>query len=122
VILTDTSVWVDHIRRPNPELIELLESGEILTHPFVIGEVAMGNLPRRETFLDALHKLRGALVATDHEAMSLMERERLYGQGIGFVDLHLLASARLTPGASLWTRDRRLREIAQRLGVGEPRS
>jgi hypothetical protein len=122
VILTDTSVWVDHIRGPNPELIELLESGEILTHPFVIGEVAMGNLPRRETFLDALHKLRGALVATDHEAMSLMERERLYGQGIGFVDLHLLASARLTPGASLWTRDRRLREIAQRLGVGEPRS
>jgi predicted nucleic acid-binding protein len=122
VILTDTSVWVDHIRRRNSELTELLESGEILTHPFVIGEFAMGNLPRRETFLDALQKLRRALVATDHEATSLMERERLYGQGIGFVDLHLLASARLTQGATLWTRDRRLRGIARRLGVGEPRS
>ncbi len=121
MILTDTSVWVDHVRHRNPELTELLESGEILTHPFVIGEVAMGNLPRRETFLDAMHKLRRALAATDHEAMSLMERERLYGQGIGFVDLHLLASTRLTPGATLWTKDRRLREIARRLEVGEPR-
>ena len=122
MILADTSVWVDHIRRRNPELAELLESGEILAHPFVIGEVAMGNLPRREAFLDSLRKLRQALVATDHEAMSLMEVERLYGQGIGFVDLHLLASTRLTPGATLWTRDRRLREIARRLGIGEPRS
>ena len=103
-------------------MIELLESGEILTHPFVIGEVAMGNLPQRGAFLDAMQKLRRAFAATDREAMSLMERERLYGQGIGFVDLHLLASARLTADATLWTRDRRLREIARRLGVGEQRS
>lgn len=120
MILADTSVWVDHIRRANAALITLLEAGEILTHPFVIGEVAMGNLPRRERFLDTMGKLRSALSATDQEAMSLMERERLYGKGIGFVDLHLLAATRLTPGATLWTRDRRLGEIAERLGVGEP--
>ena len=121
MILADTSVWVDHLRRSNPELIELLDAGEILTHPFVIGEVAMGNLPRRATFLDAMRKLHRALSATDHEAVSLMESERLYGLGIGFVDLHLLASTRLTAAATLWTRDRRLRDIAARLGIGEPR-
>jgi hypothetical protein len=121
VILADTSVWVDHVRRQNPELIALLGAGQILTHPFVIGEVAMGNLPRRGSFLDAMGKLHRALSATDAEAMSLMERERLYGLGIGFVDLHLLASTRLTPDVTLWTRDRRLREIAERLGASEPR-
>jgi hypothetical protein len=122
VILADTSVWVDHVRRRNPRLIEFLEAGEILTHPCVIGEVAMGNLLRRVTFLDAMDKLPRARSASDREAMSLLERERLYGLGIGFVDLHLLAATRLTPGATLWTRDRRLREIAARLGIGEPRA
>lgn len=102
-------------------MIELLEAGEILTHPFVIGEVAMGNLPRRSNFLDAMRKLPIALSATDRETMSLMERERLYGLGIGFVDLHLLASTRLTSGAALWTRDKRLREIGERLGVSDLR-
>jgi hypothetical protein len=122
VILADTSVWVDHVRRRNPDLTDLLDAGEILTHSFVIAEVAMGNLPRRPTFLEAMDKLRRAATASDREAISLMERERLYGLGIGFVDLHLLASTRLTPSATLWTRDRRLREIARRLGVGDPRS
>ena len=121
MILVDTSVWVDHVRRQNSELIELLEDGEVLTHPFVIGEVAMGNLPRRSIFLEAMRKLRQAIAATHDEALALVERERLYGLGIGFVDLHLLASTRLTSGATLWTRDRRLREIAARLGVGEAR-
>ncbi|HEY1426739.1 MAG TPA: type II toxin-antitoxin system VapC family toxin [Caulobacteraceae bacterium] len=122
MILADTSVWVDHVRRRNPDLTDLLDAGEILTHSFVIAEVAMGNLPRRPTFLEAMDKLRRAATASDREAISLMERERLYGLGIGFVDLHLLASTRLTPSATLWTRDRRLREIARRLGVGDPRS
>ena len=122
MILADTSVWVDHIRRQNLELTDLLGDGKILTHAFVIGEVAMGNLPRRAIFLDSMHKLPRATAASDREAMSLMEQERLYGLGIGFVDLHLLASTRLTPGATLWTRDRRLRDIAKGLGLGEPRA
>jgi predicted nucleic acid-binding protein len=117
VILVDTSVWVDHVRRADATLIRLLNEGQVLTHPFVIGEVAMGNLPHRRVFLDEMRRLPGALVATDVEAMSLMERERLFGRGIGFADLHLLAATRLTPLATLWSRDRRLRTIAEELGL-----
>jgi predicted nucleic acid-binding protein len=117
VILADTSVWVHHVRHGDEDLRRLLEAGDVLIHPFVVAEVAMGNLSRRETFLDDLRKLPKALVATDNEAMALMERERLYGLGIGYVDLHLLASVRLTPEAALWARDGRLNEVARRLGV-----
>ena len=117
VILVDTSVWVDHIRRGDAPLIRMLDEGQVLTHPFVVGEVAMGNLPRRRLFLDAMRRLPRAQVATDAEAMSLMEREHLYGRGIGFADLHLLAATRLTPHATLWSRDRRLRSIAEELGL-----
>jgi predicted nucleic acid-binding protein len=120
VILVDTSVWVDHVRRADATLIRLLNAGQVLTHPFVIGEVAMGNLPRRRLFLDEMRRLPAALIATDLEAMSLMEREQLYGRGIGFADLHLLAATRLTQ-AALWSRDRRLRAIAEELGIaGSP--
>jgi predicted nucleic acid-binding protein len=117
VILADTSIWVAHVRTTDPELRALLESRSIVTHPLVIGEVAMGNLPRRSVFLDNLGKLPRAIVATDAEAMSLMERERLFGLGLGYVDLHLLAGVLLTPGAVLWTSDRRLRDVAVRMGV-----
>jgi hypothetical protein len=117
VILVDTSVWVDHLRRTDATLIRLLDEGQVLTHPFVIGEVAMGNLSRRRLFLDDMRRLPLALVATDLEAMSLMEREHLFGRGIGFADLHLLAATRLTPLATLWSRDRRLRAIAEELGL-----
>lgn len=117
MILADTSVWVDHLRRGDEPLRRLLEAGEILSHPFVIGEVAMGNLPQRAAFIAALRELPRAVVATDDEAMVLMERERLYALGIGYVDLHLLAAARLTTDATFWTRDRRLAAIAERLGV-----
>jgi predicted nucleic acid-binding protein len=117
VILVDTSVWVDHVRRADTTLVRLLEKGQVLTHSFVIGEVAMGNLPRRRLFLDDMRRLPRALVATDLEALSLMEREQLYGRGLGYVDLHLLAATRLTPQAALWSRDRRLRAIAEGMGL-----
>jgi hypothetical protein len=117
VILADTSVWVAHLRRADAILIRLLDEGQVLTHPFVIGEVAMGNLPRRRLFLDEMRRLPHALVASDSEAMSLMEHEHLYGRGIGFADLHLLAATRLTPQTALWSRDRRLRTIAEELGL-----
>jgi predicted nucleic acid-binding protein len=117
VILVDTSVWVDHLRRADATLIRLLDEGQVLTHPFVIGEVAMGNLARRRLFLEDMRRLPLALVASDPEAMSFMEREQLYGRGIGFADLHLLAATRLTPHTALWSRDRRLRAIAVELGL-----
>lgn len=120
-LLADSSIWIDHIRRPNEALAGALRRGAILIHPFVIGEVAMGSISRRPDVLAALSALRQAARATDFEVLDVVERHGLYGTGIGLVDAHLLASALLTPEARLWTRGRRLREAAGRLGVaGEP--
>jgi hypothetical protein len=115
VILVDTSVWIDHFRRNDPSLAVLLEGGRVLSHPFVIGELALGGLRRRDVILSALHDLPRANIATDDEALSFIARNTLFGQGVGYIDAHLLASAALTPGASLWTRDKRLRAVADRL-------
>jgi predicted nucleic acid-binding protein len=117
VILVDTSVWVDHLRDSNELLTELLDAGEVLGHPFVIGELALGSLSRRDAVLSDLRDLRQAPVASSEEVLQLIDREALFGRGIGYVDAHLLASARLTPGTQLWTRDQRLQAIAARLGV-----
>jgi predicted nucleic acid-binding protein len=94
-----------------------LDRADILIHPAVIGEVALGSIRRREDVLRTMEDLPAALVASDAEVLALVEANRLFGLGIGWVDAHLLASARLTPGAALWTRDRRLRAVAQRLGL-----
>ncbi|WP_293900389.1 PIN domain-containing protein [Phenylobacterium sp.] len=117
MILVDTSVWVEHLRRGEPDLARRLDAGEALSHPLVIGELAIGNLHPRDAVLHALRRLPRAVLATDDEVLALIERERLYGLGVGYVDAHLLASTRLSPGATLWTRDRRLAEVANRLGV-----
>jgi predicted nucleic acid-binding protein len=98
-------------------LVALLESEAVLAHPFVVGELALGNLPERRFVLARLGALPPATVASDAEALSLIETRRLFGLGIGYVDLHLAASALLTVGSSLWTRDRRLHAVAVRLGV-----
>ena len=123
MILVDTSIWVDHLRAGNARLARLLEDGEVVSHPFVIGELALGNLRQRDTVLDALSELPQANVATDIEVLHLVREEALFGRGIGYVDVHLLASIRLSPGTLLWTRDRRLREVAAWLGlaIGEVR-
>jgi predicted nucleic acid-binding protein len=118
VILVDTSVWIDHLRAGNATLIGLLEGGSVLIHPWVIGELALGNLRRRRDVLQLLKALPQAVVATDAEVLSLIHEEALYGGGIGYVDAQLLAAARLTPGASLWTGERRLGSMAVRLGIG----
>jgi predicted nucleic acid-binding protein len=115
VILADTSVWVDHLRRSNPLLVEALEAGQILIHPFVIGELALGHLEPRASVLRDLQELAESVVASHMEILEFIDRERLHGFGIGYVDVHLLASARLTVGASLWTRDRRLHRVAEEL-------
>ena len=97
--------------------MELLNRSGVLAHPFVIGELALGSLRQRDAVLAALRGLPSAVVADDAEVAGFIERHRLFGLGIGYIDAHLLASVKLTAGASLWTRDRRLGETAQRLGV-----
>ncbi|MEY2618648.1 MAG: hypothetical protein RL522_1650 [Pseudomonadota bacterium] len=116
MILVDTSVWVDHLRRGDPGLVALLERAAVVMHPFVVGEIACGSLKDRQSLLELLHDLPGAVIATDDEAMQFIERHRLYGKGIGYVDVHLLAAVALTGGAQLWTRDQRLRQVAAAMG------
>lgn len=117
MILVDTSVWVDHLRTGSPALARELRAGRVLAHPFVIGEIALGSLRQPEPVLGALSDLPQAAVATDREVLLFIERNALSGRGIGYVDAHLLAAARLTPGAGLWTNDRRLRSVAADLGL-----
>jgi predicted nucleic acid-binding protein len=118
VILVDTSVWAQHIDRDVPALTALLDAGQVLTHPFVIGEVAMGNLRKRESVLRDLDLLPRSPMATDSEVLLLVKQSKLFGRGIGYVDAHLLASARLSAGASLWTFDKRLGAAAIQLRLG----
>ncbi len=120
MILVDTSVWIDHFRNGGPRLTALLEAGSVLTHPFVSGELALGNLRSRATILSALADLPQSIVADDHEVLGLIETAGLYGRGNGYVDAHLMAAARLTPGAGLWTKDRRLAAVAGALGLDAP--
>jgi hypothetical protein len=117
LILVDTSVWVDHLSSPDPVLAALLDAGTVLAHPFIIGEVALGFLRSRAAVLASLRKLPHAAVARDSEVLALIDQAGLAGSGIGYVDAHLLAAARLTPGARLWTNDRRLHAAARRLDL-----
>jgi len=117
VILIDTAIWIDHLRSSDAVLVNLLEAEQVLSHPFVIGEIALGTLRQRDQILAELHDLPQAEVATDREVLQFIGRDRLFGLGIGYIDAHLLASTRLTPDALLWTRDRRLRGVANKLGL-----
>jgi predicted nucleic acid-binding protein len=112
MILVDTSVWVDHLRDGTPALAAALEQGRVLTHPFVLGELACGNLKNRGEVLQLLGELPAAPMATDPEALDFIERRALMGRGIGYVDVHLLASVALAGTAQLWTRDKRLAAVA----------
>jgi predicted nucleic acid-binding protein len=117
VILVDTSVWVDHLRASDKVLAGLLDTGMVLTHPFVIGELALGNLRQRELILGTMSRLPQASVVTDAEVLHFIDRHALFGRGVGYVDIHLLAAVRLTAGASLWTHDKRLHGVADQLGL-----
>jgi predicted nucleic acid-binding protein len=117
VILVDTSIWVDHLRHGDERLAALLDHELVIAHPHVIGELALGQLRQRDAVLADLADLPSATVASDEEVLHLIDREALSGAGIGYVDAHLLAATRLTTGASLWTRDRRLLAVAQKLAV-----
>lgn len=115
-VLVDTSIWVDHLRRHDRTLAALLEDQAVVQHPFVIGELACGDLRDRSTVLAHLGRLPPVTVASDAEARHLIEAASLHGQGLGWVDVHLLAAARLT-GCRLWSRDRALVRAAERLEV-----
>lgn len=116
MILADTSVWVAHLRSGSPDLARALDEGEVLGHPHVIGELACGNLRNRKEILSLLTDLPQAIQATHQEALECIERNRLQGKGLGWTDVHLLASALLTP-SRLWTLDAALAREAKRCGV-----
>jgi len=116
VTLVDTSIWIEHLRRSDARLSALQAERCVVIHPLVIEELACGNLPHREELLGLLEALPAAPVASHHEILAFVERERLYGLGLGPVDVHLLASARLA-AAKLWTRDTILVRAAERLGL-----
>ena len=116
-MLVDTSVWVDHLAGGNPALAELLEAGDVETHPFVVGELALGNLRWRDGILGYLEALPSVPPAEHAEVLHLVGDRKLAGSGLGWVDVHLLASA-LIGGTRLWTLDRALAAAAARLEVG----
>ena len=116
MVLVDTSIWVSHLREADTDLASLLLAEEVVCHPFVIGELACGNLANREEILALLQELPGAITAQHEEVLSFIDARRLMGRGIGLVDVHLLTSAVLS-GLPIWTRDRRLREAAVEIGV-----
>jgi len=117
VTLVDTSVWIGHFRQPDPWLQRLLAAGTVLVHPYAIGELSLGRLPDRDATLRMLHRLPQPRVARPAEALAFIERHGLAGADIGYVDVHLLAAAALTPPARLWSGDRRLATAAARLGL-----
>jgi predicted nucleic acid-binding protein len=117
VILVDTSVWVEHLRAGDKMLAALLDAGRVLAHPFVIGELALGELRQRELVLETMRNLPQSGAATDEEVLHFIGRHRLFGSGIGYVDAHLLAAVLLSSASALWTRDKRLLGVADRLGL-----
>jgi predicted nucleic acid-binding protein len=116
MILVDTSVWIDHLRAPDAHLSALLSTISVGTHPWVIGELACGNLKNRAAILGDLQFLPHLYLATDAEVLLFIEQNRLMGQGIGYIDMHILASAKLS-GVNLWTRDKRLMRVASDLQI-----
>ena len=117
MILVDTSVWIDHINSSDSMLVSLLAEERVLVHPYVIGEISLGSLRDRAVVLGALLDLPQAPVARPEETFYLIERERLFNRGIRYVDTALLASARLHLGTTLWTRDKRLKKVADELDL-----
>jgi len=116
VVLVDTSVWVAHLRHGNIGLEALLHGGRVVCHPCIVGELACGNLRNRSEIISLLQKLPGAIQAGHEEVMQFIDNNGLMGKGLGYIDIHLIASARLT-GVPLWTPDKRLNEAAKKLGL-----
>jgi predicted nucleic acid-binding protein len=116
VIIVDTSIWADHLGRPDVRLIDLLDNQQVLTHPHVIGELALGNLRQLGLFVRYMQRLPAAKVASDQAVLQMIQEHKLSGSGIGYTDTHLIASILLTDDTLLWTRDKRLNAVAHRYG------
>jgi hypothetical protein len=116
MLLVDTSVWVRHFREGNPDLGKLLNDGEVICHPYIVGELACGNLKNRNEVLSLLQLLPLATLANHEEILQFIEENQLMGKGLGYVDVHLSASAMLS-GVQMWTYDRRLNETNEALGI-----
>ncbi|MBW1781550.1 MAG: type II toxin-antitoxin system VapC family toxin [Deltaproteobacteria bacterium] len=116
MVLVDTSVWVSHLRDGNSALADLLNDGRVLCHPFIVGELACGNLKDRGVILSYLQLLPMSMEAEHHEVLSLIENHRLMGKGLGYVDVHLITSAVLT-GVPVWTLDKKLARAADSLHI-----
>jgi predicted nucleic acid-binding protein len=116
MILADTTLWVEHLRHRHSGLSRVLENGEVLTHPFVIGEVLCGNLRNRSKILGLLNLLPSSEIAEHDEVIRFVESRQLFGKGIGWVDAHLLAAALLS-NATLWTLDKRLAKLSTQIGL-----
>ncbi|MBK7814699.1 MAG: type II toxin-antitoxin system VapC family toxin [Rhodocyclaceae bacterium] len=117
MVLVDTSAWVDHLRRGDPTVGQLLESGRVLAHSFVIGEIACGTLRARAEIMGLLGNLPRAPMASDEEVLYFIERQALMGRGLGYIDMHLLAAVAIDGASRLWTRDKRLGLAAAELGL-----
>jgi predicted nucleic acid-binding protein len=115
MILVDTSIWINHLRRGDPVLIRLLNEDQVLIHPFVVGELACGSLKSRNQILNLLKSLPQATVATDPKTLDFIGTHAIMGRGVGYVDAHLCASAQLS-NAKLWTRDKRLYAVVTEKG------
>lgn len=116
-VLVDTNIWIDHLRKTEPVLVDLLERDQACVHQSVITELALGNLKNRSVFLKAIERLMIVRNVDDRGVRHLVEERRLWGRGLSAVDVALLASALVTPGLALWTRDKRLRHAARDVGV-----
>ncbi len=114
MILADTSVWIDHLRKTDSKLSGILQKGEVCIHPFIVGEIACGNLANRDEIIELLKALPEVSVASDDEILQFIENRQLYGKGLGYIDIHLLASS-LINKVSLWTNDKRLSDIYSEL-------
>jgi predicted nucleic acid-binding protein len=117
VILADTSIWVDYLRSSNPAMEERLSRGQIVMHPFIVAEIALGSLHNRRKRLDEMESLLEVKVAQLHEVRHMIEAHSLYSKGIGLTDAHLIASCLMTPGTQLWTRDGNMETVAKALGI-----
>jgi predicted nucleic acid-binding protein len=117
MILADTTIWIDHFRSPDPELQRRLSNDEIVMHPFVVGELALGPLPDRRKVLAYLDHLPQLLPAQQSEVRQMVETRSLHNRGIGLIDAHLIAATLIETRTQLWTRDGSLRRVARRLGI-----
>jgi predicted nucleic acid-binding protein len=116
-VLADTSIWIDHFRRSNFQLARLLDRGDIVIHPFVIGELVLGKVTKIAEMIDFFHLLPKTVVASADEILEFILKRKLSGSGIGYVDVHLLAAAALMPETLVWTRDKKLRAAAEALSL-----